>query len=198
MTSTLLPVPMDTEAFGPKMLALTEMQQRFVLAYVISGGQALEAAACSAGYSPQSALQQAHNLLRNKRVQEAIHEEALHRLQAGALLGISVIIEIAMDPMHKDRLKAAKMLAEGTRVITPADQVVEVRHTVDEKTQVKNITALALRLGLDPHELLGQHGIIIDAEFEDVTHKAGPVAVQQQQVLPAPVEDDWTVYPSAA
>lgn len=191
-------LPFEPASFGPKMSACTEMQQKFVLGHIYYQGQACGRAAAEAGYSPATADQIGHNLLRNTKVQEAIHEEATRQLHSSVALGLGVIMEIAMTVGHKDRLKAAKMLAEGGRLITPADQVIEVKHTVSEKDRVKSIATLAQRLGLDPSVLLGQYGVVIDAEFEDVTNQAQPVPVQRQ-ALPAPEEadDEWTVYPEA-
>lgn len=190
-------LPFEPDSFGPKMSACTEMQQKFVLGHIYYQGQACGRAAAEAGYSVNTADQIGHNLLRNTRVQEAIHEEATRQLHSSVALGLGVIMEIAMSPGHKDRLKAAKMLAEGGRLITPADQVVVVKRTTDETEQVKAITALANKLGLDPRELLGQYGVVIDAEFEDVTPQNGhePVRRADQQALPAPEDDLWTVPP---
>lgn len=186
-------IPYEPDSFGKKMQACTENQQRFVLGHIYYQGRAPGRAAAEAGYSPKTSDQIAHNLLRNVRVQEAIHEEATRQLHSSVALGLGVIMQIAMNDGHKDQLKAAKMLAEGGRLITPADQVIEVKHTTDEKTQVKAISHLARQLGLDPSVLLGQYGVVVDAEFEDVTHKAQPVPVRQ---LAGP-EDEWTVYPES-
>lgn len=164
--ATTLPVPADTENFGPKMQALTDLQRRFVLAHVLGAGtQSGEQCAVAAGYSVASARFTAAHLMRNIRVQEAIHEEALSRLQSASLIGINVLIDIAQNYSHKDQLKAARILLEANRVIRRQDQVIEIKHTVSDQEQIVAITALANRLGLDPARLIGQ-GAVTDAEFE--------------------------------
>lgn len=200
--TTELTIELDTDAFGPAMMALVPMQQRFVIAYCTLGYRRHKDAAIAAGYSPNNATQLASNLLRNRRIQDAIAEQADSHLRSGVLLAASVLTEILEDPNHKDRLKAAKMMLEHAKVIVPPEQVIEVKHTVNQKEQIAQIKSMAEKLGLDPRQLLGQYGVTVDAEFEDVTHQVQPQPVLQQ--LPAPEAgsevaegDEWSVSPEA-
>ncbi len=45
--------------------------------------------------------------MRHPKIQEAIREEGSRRLGRHAILAVSVLAEIAANPEHKDRLRAA-------------------------------------------------------------------------------------------
>lgn len=133
--------------------------------------RAANKAAHEAGYMADTA---GNMLMRNERVLAALHEEARKRLVGAALLGINVMIEIAQDTTHKDRLKAATSLAAINGF--NAEQKVVVTHIrQDQESVVREIIDRATALGQDPRPLLLAAGIdktIIDAEFTDVTTAA--------------------------
>lgn len=161
------------ENMGPKMAALSPLQRAWVYALVEQMGNGVRAAEI-AGYGANSATREqrevawrvaSHSNSRNPKVQEAIREEAGHRLSTGALIGADVLVSIATDPMHKDRLKAAKLLLEHNGYQIIAQQEIKVEHkTPDHKEVVQRITDLATKLGLDPKMLLGR-AAPVDAEF---------------------------------
>jgi phage terminase small subunit len=154
------------------MQALTENQRNFVFAYVELGGQEAERAAAAAGYggTPGSLAVASHRLMHNPKVLAAIKEVADERLRTGALLGASVLIEIAQNSLHKDRFKAAVELLNRAGLMVVTEHKVTVEHK-DPTTlaTIARIRALAAGMGMDAKPLLLSAGVpqhIIDAEFE--------------------------------
>jgi phage terminase small subunit len=168
----------DPIELGPAMLALTEMQQRFVYALVEYGGDATKAAA-HAGYSKGNGNHQsvaAHRNMHDPRVLLAIREEADKRIRGGALLGASVLIELTKYA-DKDsvRLKAAVELLNRTGLsFVQKHEVVHKDERSDRELEAY-ITLIARKHGLRPVELLGYdpEKEAIDADFEDVTGEEG-------------------------
>jgi hypothetical protein len=77
-------------------------------------------------------------------------------------------MQIAQDPMHKDQYKAATRLLDHAGLMVEHKQTIEVKHTISEKEKIEEVKLLARQLGLDPVRLLGQAGIVTDAEFTPV------------------------------
>lgn len=155
------------------MAELTERQQRFVTALVETGGQDYTQCARLAGYtdSGSGAIQVAGwRLAHNPKVLAAIREMAELQLRAGALLGASAMIEIARDPMHKDRLKAADRLMERAGMLV----VQRSEHVIEDRRETKEILAglkdLAARAGIPLDTIIGKRGAAeaIDGEFTEV------------------------------
>lgn len=171
--------------FGPAMGELTDLQRAWVYALVEKGGNGTEAAMI-AGYGANAATAAlrdgacrvaSHSNSRNPKIQAAIREEAGHRLYTGALIGASVLMEIAGDVFHKDRLKAAKLLLEHNGYQIIAEQNINVNHTsTDTKAVIARIVDMAGRLGLDPQALLGRYGVVVDAEFKVIEDKSAPAS----------------------
>lgn len=170
----------DDHDYGPAMSALNELQRRFVDAMLITGGQAgrYSEAARMAGYTgnPDSLKVTAHRLAHSPKVQAAIREEAERRVHSGAILGASVLIEIAQDSQHKDRFKAATRLLDMAGLIVTTQHKVTVEHTGDDAEKIRSVIAMAKAMGMDPRKLLGNAGVTaeeiaaVDAEFEVVEH----------------------------
>ena len=160
------------------MAALNDRQRAFVGAMLETGGQPgrHSEAARRAGYegSPDVVKVAAHRLAHNPKIQAAIREEAERRVHSGAILGASVLVEIAADPQHKDRFKAATRLLDMAGLIVTTQHKVTVEHTGDDTEKIRLAIAMAKRLGIDPKKLLGEAGVsaaevdAIDAEFEEV------------------------------
>ncbi len=91
------------------------------------------------------------------------------RRRSGALLGASVLVEIAKDQLHKDRFKAAKELLGHNGFNIISEHKVTVEHVPDDKERIAGIIDMAKRLGVDPREFLGAYGVTVDAEFKVVT-----------------------------
>lgn len=171
---------------GPSMAALTENQRRFVYHMLITGGANATNSARAAGYSDgkegdsgNPAGVAGYRLAHSPKILAAMKEEGDRRLRGGVVLGASVLIEIAGDVLHKDRYKAACRLLDQAGLGIEHKQTIEVKHTVTEEAKIEEVRKLALQLGLDPRQLLGQAGII-DAEFTEVSD-----------------DDLWTIEPEA-
>lgn len=160
----------DDPSHGPAMRAILPKQRAFVLALLDIGGQDNSKAAGLAGYggTPGSTRVQAHRLAHDPAILEAIKEEANKRLHSGAILGASVLLEIAKDPLHKDRLKAANALLDRGGLMVATQHKVTVEHTAKDADVIQQIKAFAVELGIDPIKLLGSAGVVIDAEFTPV------------------------------
>ncbi len=177
---------------GPAMGKLTDLQRRWVYALVERGGNPTEAARL-AGYGANAANKLAqdnacavagHSNARSPKVQDAIREEAGHRLYSGALIGATVLMEIANDPAHKDRLKAAKLLLEHNGYQIIAETNIKVTHvSTDNKAVIAKIVELAAKLDMDPQKLLGQYGVTVDAEFKVVEDARVPTTAGLEDIL---------------
>jgi phage terminase small subunit len=168
------------ENLGPAMRALNAGQRRFVIALLETGASNNTVAAGLAGYGGTEGSRRvmAHNLAHNPKVQAAIKEEADRRLRAGALLAASALVEIAGNPMHKDRFKASVELLNRAGLIVQTEHKVIVEDNRLSEEIEQGIIALSQRLGVDPTKLLGNNSKAaqkanikaqaIDAEFTEV------------------------------
>jgi phage terminase small subunit len=166
--------------------ALTPLQRKFVDAYVELGGRKGAEAARLAGYGgDRNTLKaQAWKLLHEPKVLDAIREEADVKLRCGAVLGASVLSEIADDPTHKDRFKAAQALLDRAGLLVKHEQHIVVEHTASDQEKIARIVTMAKGLGLDPAVLLGQAGIqYVDAEFAAVEPAALPKPQPKQEIF---------------
>ena len=155
--------PVDIASDGKAILALMPQQRRFVKALLSQGANkhAVRKAATEAGYNPGYGFE----LMRQDSIMAAIREEATKRLAGAALLGVTVMLDIAMDPTHKDQFRAAKELM-GINGFT-AEQRIVVEHISPQGREIiQQVRAMAEQLGLDPRLLIEQTGVIIDADFE--------------------------------
>lgn len=107
-----LPAEQDTSTAA--LAALTEKQARFVVAYVTENNGSL--AARTAGYSPRTAAQIAHKLLRKPSITRAIDALAAELAKAGTVEPAAVL----------SRLRAQAMTS-------PADLLVKRRHYIVNK-----------------------------------------------------------------
>ena len=167
---------------GPHMAELTDLQQRFVIAMCeTGGGNAVQAYLMAGPKTTNNAAARvaACNLLRQPKILLALREEADARCRTGAILGASVLTEIALDVTHKDRFKAATELLN--RAGLGITQKIDVTHTHrDEAAVIERIGDLAKQLGVDPRKLLGNAGAAppqglqpIEGEFEVVADTTG-------------------------
>lgn len=145
----------------------TDMQRRFVRALCETGGTNYTLAARMAGYTgnDQTINVTAHRLAHDPAILAALREEADRRLRSGAILGASVLIEIAGDTMHKDRYRAAVELLNRAGLQVINEQKITVEHTGGEKAMIERIASMAQQLGIDHKKLLGG---FVEGEFEEV------------------------------
>lgn len=162
------------EDLGPAMRALEPRRRAFVVAMIEAPHLSYTQAALRAGYSgtPGSLGVQAHRLAHSEKVLAAYHEEANKRLRAGAILGASVLVQIARDNTHKDQLKAAMTLLNRVGLHEKTEHKHVVERPTDDIEVKRQIVALAKELGVDPRVFLGKNAELpalaapVDAEFE--------------------------------
>lgn len=179
-TSNVL-VP-DESHLGPAMKALPAARRRFVVALLDTGGTNNTRAAGLAGYGGTEAARKVagHRLAHHPKVQAAIREEANKRLHSGSILGASVLMEIAANPQHKDRYKAAvELLNRGGLIVETQHRVTVTDERSDDEIKAR-VVLLAEKFGMDPAKLLGASASsvktepdVVDAEFEEVGTDAG-------------------------
>lgn len=167
-----------TQTWGPAMSKLTPMQRAYVLALVENGCNSTRAAA-EAGYGAESATpEQAAKCAKQSGwvnahdvdVQASIKEEAQSRVRSGALIATTALIEIVEDSKHKDRLKAAAILAAMNGIQAVQMSEIKVHHSFDQLSThdlMMTVTKFASENGMDPQRMLANAGVL-DAEFEMV------------------------------
>lgn len=160
----LIPPTDNRESDGVAMRGLTARNRKFVLAMIQQGvnPKACSVAAAIAGYTPAYG----YDLMRDDRIIRALREEATKRLAGAALMGVSVMLQIAQDPTHKDQYRAAKDLA-ALNGFTAEQRIVVEHIDQDSKDMIQKIRTMAETLGVDPKLLIEQAGIV-DAEFTEV------------------------------
>jgi phage terminase small subunit len=155
--SEILP-PDDAEDCGPAMRALNRKQRAFVRAYIDYPLVTATQAARMAGYSDAAggAKVTAHRALHSPRVIAAINEELDKRFRIDAVIGRKVLMEIAQDRNHPQRLRAAEALLDRGEFHIMSEQRIRVEHTdLNGEAMIERIRQLALRLDVDPARLLG-------------------------------------------
>jgi phage terminase small subunit len=175
---------------GPAMAQLTENQQNFVWALVQTGGDNSKAAALAGiGGTPDARSVAVYRLTHSPKVQAAIKEVAEGQIRGSAFLGAAALMEIAADPLHKDRAKAAIEIMNRSGMLVVQETKVTVEHkNPDINATVARIRALAEGMHMDAKPLLLQAGVpqdIIDAEFEVVSEER----VQVSDMSAAGLED---------
>lgn len=183
----------DTAGLGPAMSAITPQQRAFVRALIDSGGADNTKAARLAGYSPDNPVATrttAYRLAHDPKVTAAIREEAERTISASVALGARVLVEIAKDPMHKDRFKAANALLDRGGMLLVQKSEVSHIHTQDDKSVIDRIRVLADVLGIDAEVLLGQGSPGRAHEVEVVQPRLGG-PVTDAEFTEVPPEIDW-------
>lgn len=174
LTLTVDDHPLDD---GPALSCLAPQEKAFVVAMVMAGGapNQVQNAARAAGYADPK---YGWMLMRKQKIIDAIREEAGKRLVSGALVGASVLMELAMGanssgsllPVKPElRYKAAKELLAHAGYMPVHKQEITVNHLEPDKRQlVADIASFARQMGMDPQKLLGSVGVATDAEFTEV------------------------------
>jgi phage terminase small subunit len=146
------------ESLGPAMSALTERQRAFVVTFIEFPTLSHVECARRAGYpdNGENAKVVAHRLLTSERVLKALNEELDKRFRRDAVLGRSVLLEIAQDKEHPQRLKAAEALLNRGGFGVLHEQRIRVEHSdMSSEAMIERIRALAHSLGLDAAALVG-------------------------------------------
>lgn len=176
---------MSEGKFGPKMLALTDKQQRFVINLLTQGIRNYTEAAALAGYSNNGNGSHgglkvtAHRLAHDDKINAAIEEEGRRRFKGMIPWAINLIEAVGDNQQSTgaERLKAAGMVldragmhAVSERINTSGDSL------IDDPDRLNRIQALARALGKPIEELIGQRMAarlgepsVSEAVFEDIS-----------------------------
>lgn len=182
MTARAVPDDDDSD-LGPAMRQLTAKQQRFVIAYLEQPTQNGAEAARKAGYSMvgksgAGVRVEAMRQLRNERVLAALREETDKRFRADAVIGRSVLLEIALDTQHPAvaRLKAATALLDRGGFHSMSEQRITVDHRdMTGDAMIERIKQLAIELGMDATKLIGHNAAAPPALEVDYSEVAEPI-----------------------
>jgi hypothetical protein len=170
---------------GPKMSALPNDRWRgFVIAYLgmrkPSAKGAYKKAFPDAGENTTAARGAA--LLRDMRVKEAIHEEALSRLESGMLVKALNMAEMILDDPANPRAAAVAFgIMDRAGLHPKSEHRVTVEKTVDfgDAAQVLRLKEKLERLGFDPLPVLGNRLAalvapkdVTDAEYSELPDEA--------------------------
>jgi phage terminase small subunit len=175
--------PDPNPKLGPKMNALVPMRRKFVQALMNQGTRNATQAAAAAGYSQESqgSLRvQAHDLMHDEAVQEAIQEEARRRITTMLPLALETVASIMENPQEggATRLKAATTVMDRSGVHAVSERINREEPLERDPDQVKRIMALAQILGVPIEQLLGRRLshptlMITDAVEEPMTSMEG-------------------------
>ena len=162
---------MDEPEYGPKMLALTEKQRRYVLAMLSNPLSNPTQWARDAGYSDSSGAAKviAHRNVhgpRSQAIMEAAQEEAArHLMTVGPVLAVGVMMQIARNPEHKRQLDAAVALADRSGFHVKTEHRVTVEH-VDHARMLELARRWATELGVEEMKLVGSNVVDVEAASE--------------------------------
>lgn len=140
---------------GPKMLACSVQERKFVLAYLQNGGKDATAAARAAGYSDpgmhSSAIRvRGHEVLHRQRVLEAIKEVGNKYFQALLIPAIAAMEDLIDNPKHPDHAKTVFStlsrlgLTERSGLDVNMSGSVTLNHTDEAIDQLRMLKSLAV------------------------------------------------------
>lgn len=174
--SNLPAIPEDLDGYGPAMLALTARQRAFVKASMNhpTANQAKLAEIAGFTGSPQSLQVTGHRVQHDEKVLAAMNEEAGKRMRTGGLIGVSAVIEIALNKTHKDHLKAALALMDrtGFHALSEHKVTVDDKRPQSKKELIDATKNVLAELGMTPAQaekfLEGKTDDVVEAEFTEV------------------------------
>jgi hypothetical protein len=112
---------------------------------------------------------------------KAITEEIERQFRTKAALGLSVLIDVAEDKDHPQRIRAAEALLNRGGFHAMTEQTIKVEHRdMTGTAMLERIRALAGKHGLDPASLIGGN-TVIEGEV---------VALEDQRDEPPAVEGE--------
>lgn len=164
----------DEADMGPAMRDCTEAEREFVVAMFQTGAQNYTQAALATGRfgTRESAQMAGSRWMARPRVLLALDEFTRITMKGGLATSTKALLEIANDPMHKDRFKAS------VEILNRNGHIVETvsRHIVEDVRDTKEIIRMAVeyakRLGDQSlaYKLLGNAvpKEVLDAEFTEV------------------------------
>jgi hypothetical protein len=115
---------------------------------------------------------------RQHQMNEALAEQLEKAFRGDGPIGRGVLLEIALDKNHPQRLKAAEALLGRAGFPLLTEQRVHVTHTdLTSEGMIERIKQLAIELGVDATKLLGHNGHAATAEAPAITIEAEAVDV---------------------
>jgi phage terminase small subunit len=151
----LVPERPDEASLGPCMRALTQKQRRFVLElrHGPAGYGSEVRAARAEGYGTRTSSDlalrvEAHRVLHNPNVQEALREIGGKIIRAEAFQSIKNTVAIANDLQHRDCLKANLALMDRGGFAVETHHSVTVEHKIDYTRQALEEIARFRALGV--------------------------------------------------
>lgn len=155
-----------TEELGPKMMACSEREQAFVMAYLSNGGNGTEAAR-AAGYSDPAKGDykgsagirvRAYELLHREKVLAAIEEVGRKEFRGLLVPALTALKTLLEKPDHTDHAKVVQSVLSRLGFSEKAAVEMNINHTHTDRTGaalMDRIKELAAKHGLDPEKLLG-------------------------------------------
>lgn len=160
MDGTTFPdVPVEYQ--GPKMQALRDDRRRRFAFIMGCGEENAAEAARAAGYSDvkDGAKVQAHHLMHDPDVLEAVQEVGRKALIGLAPLAVKCAKAILQDKKHRAHARMVEVVFDRTGYIAETEHRVTVTHVAD----IKELEALARRLalegGIPVERLIGVNGL---------------------------------------
>lgn len=166
-------------SLGPAMAALELKQRAFVFAFLDSGSINATAAVLEAGYQCKDnkvAGVLGSRLLKNPKIQAALHEESVQGIHGLKPLAVAKLEEVlrAKGIATRDILRAIEMVMDRSGMPKVTEIKATTEHTLtDPQGLVDRIVKAARVLGLEPRALIGKTGVVIDAEFKVVGDTTG-------------------------
>jgi phage terminase small subunit len=151
---------LPAEALGPRMVALPDGRRRR-FAWLVACGANPTQAAREAGYADPgghsaSIRVQAHNLMHDQKVLDAILEAGRKVLQGLSPLAITAARAVLQDKKHPAHARMIETVLDRTGFGGKTEHTVSVEHT--DRTgvaMVERIRQLAAIMGIDEQRLLG-------------------------------------------
>lgn len=160
------------------MLALTEKQQRFVLAMAADpfGNQTKWARAAGYRNSEGGMRVKGHNLFHDPKIQAAVQEFGSSALKTlGPMIAAAGMLRIARNPKHKQHFKALEAIANRTGMHETTEHKVTVDHKDRSPKGLEQRLTRALerlqKLGRLPPDMAARLAPPVDAEFKVVDGK---------------------------
>ena len=180
MTNELIDLK-DLEQYGPAMQSCTQLERNFINAYFehpnYSHGALAEVAGYAAGPAGPGSAQLrvvGSQVMHRERVIAAINEEASKRMRGGGAIGVDAVIKIALNPAHKEHLKAALALMDrtGFHAMTEHKVVVDDKRPQSKQELIEAVKSVARELGLYDATIAKMTGEnVVDAEFVEVANE---------------------------
>jgi phage terminase small subunit len=145
--------PINPEELGPAMLALTDLQRRYVRAIQAIGDGNHTRAAMIAGYSggPNSCKVQGHNNSKNPKIAAAMVEEGITTFQSISAEAIACVQDLMKNPnQSKGQLKLKAALAVLDRAGIAAQFNMNINQNVKVESNIVMLLQLETMLAKNP------------------------------------------------